>query len=225
MDEFPGNSHLGKKEVAQTIGSEAIDPKKIEKVVTGEVHQRKKPVGKRFLETFFGGTAKGAATYVVMDVVLPAVKDVIFDAFSTGIERILFGEGRGGNRRTIGRPSGPVSGRNGYVSYNQFSSGPPGGRREREEPRSLSRKARSNHDFEEIVLGSRAEANAVLERMFDIIEKYDVCSISDLYKLVGIAPQFTDEHWGWKDIHDARPVRAGSAGYVLDLPKPEYIEQ
>ena len=45
MDEFPSNSqNVVKKPEKQ---EKATDDKKIEKVVTGEVVQRKKPLGKR----------------------------------------------------------------------------------------------------------------------------------------------------------------------------------
>jgi hypothetical protein len=226
VDEFPANSRNPvEREVAKPAGRESIEPKKIEKITTGEVHLRKKSLGKRFAETFFGGTAKGAAQYVVLEVLLPTAKDAIFDAFSQGVERFLFGDSRGGGRRTINRHS-PVSGHNGYVSYNRYADPRGPSRREREEPRALSKRARANHELDEIVVASRAEANAVLARMAYIIDTYDVCSISDLYKMVDIAPEFTDEKWGWTStdqIDDAKPVRV-NGGYVLDLPKPVPID-
>lgn len=48
MDNYPGNSRTGKEE--------SVEPKKIEKVITGEVVRRKKPLGRRFMETFIGGS-------------------------------------------------------------------------------------------------------------------------------------------------------------------------
>lgn len=223
MDEFPANSHV-RREVAKTVGSEkpVVEPKVIEKITTGEVIQRKRPLGRRLAETFFGGTAKSAVNYVFMEVLIPAAKDAVSDAVSQGIERILFGEGRSpSGRRSFGR-NDPARNRNGYVSYSQFSSP---SRRPTEEARPLSRRARETHNFNEILLNSRAEARDVLFGMKDIIDRYDVCSLSDLYKLVGIVPQFTDEKWGWTDINDAREVRTRDGRYLLDLPPPESIEQ
>lgn len=220
MDEFPANSRkpVIRRESVPPVGQEAIESRKIEKIIDGEVHIRKKPLGKRFAETFFGGTAKGAAKHVITEVLLPAARDAIFDAFSQGIERVVYGESRGGGRRTVNR-GGPQSGHNGYVNYNRFAqSGPP------KPARDLSRQARSNHSLDELVFEHRHQAQSVLERMFDHIQKYDSCPVSELYGMVGITPTFTDEKWGWIDISDAHVARAGREGYVLDLPKPEFLD-
>jgi hypothetical protein len=106
MEEFPSNA----KKVKGTSDKE--EPKKIEKVIQGEAVRRKKPLGKRFTETFVGGDAKGVWGYVFLDVLVPAAKDMIVDATSQGVERMIFGESRGGRRSSSNRSP------NGYVSYN-----------------------------------------------------------------------------------------------------------
>lgn len=210
MEEFPSNSkHPTKKEVKN-------EPKKVEKVVTGEVVQRKKPLGKRFAETFVAGDdAKTVWEYVVMDVLVPAAKDTLADAVSQGVERILFGEARSTSRRTGGRP-------NGYVSYqNRYSAA--GGRHPatRDEPRrDPSRRARASHEFAELVIQTRAEAEEVIDRLFDLTSKYETATVADLYELLGVTGQYTDDKWGWSDLRGAGVVRV-TGGYILDLPKPE----
>lgn len=92
MDEYPTNSKQSRERPAEK--KPAAERKKMEQVVTGEVSRRKKPLGRRFAETFGGGDARGVAGYVVMDVLIPAAKDAISDAVSQGIERMLFGESR-----------------------------------------------------------------------------------------------------------------------------------
>lgn len=79
------------------------------------------------------------------------------------------------------------------------------------------------HDFDEIILATRAEGNEVIRRMDDLIQKYEQVTVSDLYQLVDIAPSFTDEKWGWTDIREARVERT-RAGYLLDLPRPELLD-
>lgn len=212
MESFPSNSHNAKP-------SAEPEREKIEKVVTGEVNQRKKPLGKRFAETFVGGDAKSTMLYVVFDILVPAAKDMAADAVSQGIERMIFGESRTGGRSSSRRSS---SGSNGFVSYNRF--GPNNQRRgEREEPRGMSRKARATHDFDEIVCATRIEADLVIERLYDLLSRYEQVTVADLYDLVGITGSYTDNKWGWTRLDGARAIRDRN-GYLLDLPKPEPIE-
>lgn len=212
MDEFPSNSQKVVKKPEKQ--EKATDDKKVEKVVTGEVVQRKKPLGKRMAETFVGGDAQSVGQYVVMDVLIPAAKDTIADAVSQGIERMLFGEVRSTSRRTGARPS------NGHVSYNRYSGGGHPALK-REEPK-ISPRARANHDFDEIILATRPEAEAVIDRLFDLISRYETATVADLYDLLGITGNYTDDKWGWTDLRGAGALRI-RGGYLLDLPKPEAL--
>lgn len=87
----------------------------------------------------------------------------------------------------------------------------------------MSRRARASHDFQEIVLRTRAEADAVIDAMMDYMHKYEQVTLSDLYDLVGIQGTFADEKWGWRDLRGAGPTRINE-GYLLDLPRPEPLD-
>jgi hypothetical protein len=212
VDNYPGNSRRVTKVNAEP--SEKPEEKKIESVVQGEVIRRKKPLGRRFLDTFVGGDAKSVMGYVVMDVLLPAAKDTIADAFSQGIERMLFGEARSTSRRTGARPG------TGYTSYNRFASS---SSMRREDPRTISRQNRARHDFDEIILATRVEAEEVIGRLFDLVSQYEQATVADLYELVGITANYTEQKWGWTDIRGAGAVRV-SGGYLLDLPRPVELD-
>jgi hypothetical protein len=212
VEDLPANSHRLRREP----DVEEKTDKKVEKVVTGGVSRRKKPLGTRFVETIFGGDGKGVFQYILLDVLVPAAKDTIADVVSQGIERALFGESRSSSRRTGTRT--PSS--SGYVSYNRYSGSPLTGRRD--EPREVSRRARGTHDFDEIILATRVEAEEVLGRMDDLLRKYETVSVGDLYELVGVDSSYTDEKWGWVDLANAG-IRRVRSGYLLDLPKPESL--
>lgn len=217
MESFPANSREVKRPVKSTGSVEKTEEKKVERVVESEVIRRKKPLGKRFLETFIGGDAKSVLNYVVFDVLLPAAKDTAADAVSQGIERMLFGEVRSTSRRTGTSPGGQ---RQAYTSYNRFSSASPS---RREDPRGPSRQNRATHNFEEIILATRVEATEVIERLFDLVSQYESATVADLYELVGISGNYTDEKWGWSDIRGAGVTRVRN-GYLLDLPRPEPLD-
>lgn len=216
MENFPPNSHkanAGNNE-AET---EKVEKEKVKRIVVGDVVRRKKPLGKRFVETFIGGDAKGVLAYVMLDVLVPAAKDMLADAVSTTIERMLFGDTRPTNRRS--------GGRSGYTSYNRYSSqasSPPWARdRDRDEPRAhLSRRAREMHNFDEIILATRPEADEVLDRLYDLISTYKAASVADLYGCVGITADYTDNRWGWTHLQGSKTTRVRD-GYLLVLPKPE----
>jgi hypothetical protein len=214
--EYPSNS----QRKPPSEGAPKPQEKKIERIVEGEVKRRKKSPGKRFAETFMGGDARSVGGYVMFDVLIPALRDTVVDTFSTGIERLIYGEGRSSRR---GSSSYRSAGPGGYVAYNRYAPTRPY-RNEREEPRNISRRARSTHDFDEIILGTRVEAEEVVERLFDLVDRYEQASVADLYELVGINPNHTDDKWGWTDVRGSRVERTRN-GYLLNLPKPEPLER
>lgn len=201
--DYPPNSKKGK--------SEAKPEKKVERVTSTEAIKRKKSLGKQFSETFIGGDAKSAANYMAFGVLIPALRDALADAASQGIERLIFGESK------TRRPSSSMA--TGHVSYNRFSSSTP----QASKPRTLSRRSRATHDFGEIVLQSRTEAEEVIDRLFDLVSRFDSATVADLYELVGIANTHTDHKWGWTDLRGASVTRIRN-GYLLDLPEPEPLD-
>lgn len=221
METFPGNQN---KEVnRKTTPKDASDETPIKKIVSGNVVRQKKPLGRRLSETIVGGSGKSVLEYVVFEVLVPAAKDMIADAASQAIEQMLFGEVRSVSRRraSSSKPSGP----GGYVSYNRYSgaSNNYGGRREDPRDREISRRARGSHDFDEIVVETRAEAEEVIDKLFELISKYESASVADLYELVGLSAAYTDDKWGWTDFRGAGVTRVRT-GYLLDLPKPQPLD-
>jgi hypothetical protein len=215
IEELPSNSHSKQPRV------NPASKKTVEKVVTGKVLQRRMPLGKRFMQTFVAEDADSVGRYILMDVLIPAFKDVISDVVSQAVDRTLFGGNRNGPRR-----SGLRGNTGGPVSYNRYASS--GGsifsrQQPRDERPTISRRARGSHDFDEIVLATRTEADEVIDRLFDLISQYEQATVSDLYELVGLEAKFTDERWGWRELKGAGVSRV-NGGYLLDLPKPEQLD-
>jgi len=215
VSEFPSNS---KNPTNEKKSKE--EPKKVERVIQGEVIRRKKPMLRRLKDTFGGGDAKGAVSFVLIDVILPMTKDMVADAVSQGAERMIFGESRSTSRRS-GRHFG--SGSNNHTNYQKSFRG---GSRDnyRDDPRANpTRKARASFDFEDIIIPTRAEAEDVIDQLFELISKFEAVTVAELYSLVGVTPTYTDEQWGWYDLRGAGPTRI-SNGYLLELPKPEPLD-
>ena len=205
---FPPNNDKSKK------GS----PRKVERVTTGEVSRKKKSLRKQFSETFVEGDMKSTARFVVMGVLLPAARDMIYDAASEGVHKLIFGDK--GRRR--GGSTTPYSGPTGHIAYNRYSRSP-----EDDRPpfatRGMSQRGRAKHDFDEIVLDQRAEAEEVIDRLYDVVNKYEQATVADLYDLVGLSSTHAVHKWGWTDLRGAGVSRIRD-GYLLDLPDPEPLD-
>lgn len=211
MEHFPPNSRKAEK---------TAEPKQVERVTSATAVRRKQPLGRKFSRTFFGGDARTASEYMVGHVVIPALKEMIVEAASTGFERLVYGDVRPKGRGRGAPTSGPL----GYVSYNRMGQpqqGPP--QRGPQQPQ-LSRRARARHDFDDLVIPTRQEAEEVIDQMFDMISKYESVSVADLYTLTGLKADHTDFKWGWTDMRGASVGRVRGGGYLLDLPEPEYLE-
>jgi hypothetical protein len=196
-------------------GERKTEPEKdLKRVTTSDPKRRRKPLRRQFSETFLQGDAKSATQFVIFDVLIPAAKDMIAEAGAEGIRTLLFGE----NRRRGTTP--PQAGPTGYVSYNRYSMG---NRPQTGPQRVMSRQARARHDFDEVVLETRGEAEEVIDRLFEVVSRYGVATVADLYELVGIAGSHTDNKWGWSDLRGSGVSRV-RGGYLLDLPEPQPVD-
>jgi hypothetical protein len=205
MTDYRGNSNKSKEPKDERAP--------IEKVVTGEVKTRKKPLGERMKDVFLGGDAQTVARYVGAEVLLPALRNLLVDATTKGIERMVYGESASPRRVPDYRPrttyNSPIN--RGYTPDPRY-----GGRANLPDQPTYS----TNRSSNELILNSRSESELVLESLQDIIDKYDVASVADLYQLVGLPTAYTDNKWGWATLRGSE-IRQVREGYLLDLPHPE----
>lgn len=204
--DLPGNSNVGKDR----------ENKNLEQITVNEVTRRKKPLGQRLLGTFIAGDPKQAIQDVIFDVMVPAARDMLVDGFTRGFEQWFYGDNRSARARGASRPSGG----NGYVSYNRYASSAPSSSLARREEDRTAKVPRNVHSPDDLVVGTRAEAETIIDRMFDIVNRWEQATVHDLYELVGITGEPIDQKWGWTSMEGATFRRIGS-GYLLVLPKLE----
>lgn len=208
MVDYQGNTNKGKEPKPEKV---------IEKVVTGEVIQKPKSLGRRFKTVFLGGDFKAASGYVIADVIFPAVRNVVFDSISKGAERVIFGESARRHRPPEYRPT---------VQYNNPINRPwaPSDPRMRpnlpDQPAHRWRQTRRNSN--DIIVQSRQEAELIVERLIDCIDQYQVASLADLYDLLGWTNSPIDNKWGWTYLHNV-DIRSTPEGYLIDLPQLEAL--
>lgn len=204
MQDYQSNSNKDKE------NKPTKNEKNVEKVVVGEVVVQKKSVGRKFKDIFLAADLKSVIRYVASDVLLPAAQNMIVDASSKGVERMMYGDSRPRPRHGPGP----------RVTYNSPIH------RAYSDPRArpqLPARGSSRLRRDDFLLSSREEAELVLERMNDILDTYEVASVADLNDLVGMPTSHVDNKWGWIYLGDVQ-IRQTREGYLLDLPPAEPIQ-
>lgn len=200
MTDYKANSH----KVREEQKSKEVVKKDIQPVAKAKT--KKKSEVKKFADVFIAEDVTSVKNYIVNDVLIPAAKKAISDIVTNGIDMILYGEARGKDRRSSSGGS--------RVSYTKYYDRD----RDRDRDYDRNRTRRSVYDYDDIILDTRGEAEDVLNRMDDLIDAYGVVSVADLYDLVGVQGNYTDNKYGWTNLRNAE-VRRTRDGYLLKLPK------
>lgn len=212
MESFPSNSQRAK----------VPDEPKIERVTSAEAVRRKRGLGKQFKDIFVtGDDAHGVMEHVIVDIIVPEIKDMFVEAVQSGVERWVHGDRRRPRRNRTSTSYSDI----GHYSYNSVSRGPMTSRTPTSVPSTISRRSRARHEFDELIIPTRQEAEEVIDQMFDILSRYGSVSVSHLYELTGIQSSHTDIKWGWRELRGAKAVRLRQGGFLLDLPEPEPLDQ
>ena len=195
--EFKPNSNKFKEEEQQKT-------KKVEKAITGKAKLKKKSGLTKFRDVFIPSDITDIKGYIFSEVLIPKMKNILSESFNI----FLYGESRGAKNSSSKVP---------YVSYRDYSSS--NSVRYSNKP-----KVTSTYDLDEIILDDRGEAEAVVERMSDLMDTYNNVSVADLYDLVGIEGRYTDNNYGWTSTRGVRVVRVGDGTYSIRLPRPTPID-
>ena len=197
INEYKSNSNKSKE------NKEKLEDHKVEKVVTGKVITKKKSAFSKLSDEFISEDAKNVKSYVFGEVLIPAIKKAISDIVTDGIDMILYGGTRGSRRSSADKIS--------YRSY--YDRDPARSRRDID-----TRPVYSSYSYDDIILNSRGEAEDVLSRMDELIDAYGLVRVADLYDLVGITGNYTDNKYGWTNIRNAQIIRVRD-GYMIKMPR------
>lgn len=185
----------------------ASEQQKVQKVVTGKVTTVKKSGLKKFVGGFVNDDIPKVKEYVITDVLIPSLKKAISDIVRNGIDILLYGEASRDKKSSFASK----------VSYGGYYSS--------SNDRNTSKKTSGSiYDFEDPLFQTRGDAELVLSQMDDLIERYRVVKISDLYDLAGISTHnYCFYNYGWTDLRNASVQRVPE-GYVIKLPRAMPID-
>lgn len=203
MENYCSNSYKSKAEVTAPIAE-----KKIQKVVSGKVTTKKKSAAHKLLSMLVAEDIPDMKTYVFTDILIPAVRNTLWDIV-TDSANAVFGGGKSGKKR---RPSD-------YIAYDRFSDPRSSRRRESGTP-----KSRDNFDYDDIEFDNRGDAEAVLDQMAAVIKQYGLVTVLDLYDMVELTAPYTADKYGWTSVRNAETVRVRGGKYILKLPKASPID-
>lgn len=186
---------------------------------------RKEPgLDRKLKDVFISDNAGSVGDYLVWDVVVPGIKNMLQQAGHGLVDGIFGNGGRSSSSRySYSRHDSEPSYRSPRPSYSYSRNEKEYDRRERD-----SRRRRSLDS--EVVLRSWSDAEDVRDGMIEILERYGRVTVSDMNALAGLSDRdFTDTEWGWEDMSGAhiktisRYYEDGD-GYALELPPPVFVK-
>lgn len=178
--------------------------KKVEKVISGTAKVRKKSELRKAADKFVAADITDVKSFVVRDIVIPAIKDMLFAGIKGASGMLLYGSDERDRRK---------DGKKNY-SGNYISS---------------SERRRSNHpgkiDLDELTAGTQSEAEEVLDQMYELLSEFGVVSISDYLDMLGVDHDYTYDKYGWTNLRNVEISRDRHSGeYYLRLPRPKLID-
>lgn len=208
------NMKVDSQEEEQSVPKDK-EKKQLKKVVQAQPTKVKRGLISRLVNGVIGPDGlPSIGAYVNEEIIKPAVKNIIYDAITSGLSRALNMDHKGYRPPTHG--SGHSPNRTQYNTRNSTSRPAP------HEERRTARPAR--YGVEEYIIEERYDAAHVLTTLTENADAYDVVSVADYYDLIGVPSVYTDNTYGWTvdTIHHASilPVRGG---YIIKFPPVEVI--
>lgn len=171
------------------------EKKQLSPVVNGKIVRKKKS----FVDMFVAEDKETMKSFIFEDVIVPAGKKIISDI----VDAILYGESGGG-----GKSRRPGS----RISYNSITD-------DRRERRNYASVREPGYDYGDVVVPNRGAAEELLDQLDAVIDQYGTASVADMYDLLGVTHNYTDNNYGWTNIATAQPVRLRDGQYTIKMPK------
>ena len=201
---YTPNSHKYKEDKKNTPPEE----KRIQKVVKTPAKTKKNEV-RKIADIFISEDVSSVKNYIFMDVLVPAIKKAIYDIVTNGIDMFLYGGSGKGKTASSGNK---VSYRNYYDQKNS-----PGYRAPE------TNRVQTGFEYEDVIFPSRGDAESAKQQMQDIVSRYGLVTVNDLYEMAMLSAPYTSQKYGWMDVSNVGVERVRD-GYVLKLPRAVPID-
>jgi hypothetical protein len=182
-----------------------MEERQIKPVVHGTAKVRKKSGIHSLAEVFVSDDIANVKSHIREDVLIPSIRKILYTIISEGAHMIFLG-GVGSSKSGGSK----VSYRDYYDSTKSYARRP--------------ESTGNRFDYDDIIFESRGDAEGVLDEMIEVIGKYGVVTVADMYDMAQLSQPFTSNRYGWTNLSSAE-VKRVAGGYILDLPKAKPIER
>ena len=165
----------------QTQNQKSKEKKPLDKAIKGNAAVKKPSKSRRFFELFINEDVDNVKEYLLLDLLVPAIKDTIVDTVQRTIEMLFYGRARG-----------KKSGSSSYVSYASYSQRP-------RNDRPVQSRGKRISDLDSVEFESRADAENTVDILNELIGQYGEADVGDLYELIGVSGNgHVDRSFGWR---------------------------
>lgn len=178
-----------------------------------DVIKRKPPIWTRARSVIFHEDVTSVARYLRDEVFIPAIKDLIVNSVTRGIDRSVYGSDvprsgprRMGNMTMYDTPSTRIRSNTSPINVPSYPA----------ETRP--------EGIDDLVFASREAAEAVVNEMLMILESYPYVTVANAFEIARQIPNPVDNAWGWTELpRGSVYIQTTSRGFVIRLPKPMYL--
>lgn len=200
---FPSNASIKKHE-------EIPQKKRLEPIVDKPVVLKKKGFLERSKEAIFVDDTGSIGGYIIKDVIIPTIRDMIYNVVTNGLSMALYSTPSKGARNRNGGGT--------YVSYADYYND---GRAYTSPIKKIpsADRYRTNFNIRDIPIPSSDIGHQALEELGERMRVYGNASVQDLFDIlrIGSAPA-TMVNYGWTDI-SAASVDFIRGEWLLRMPK------
>ena len=199
-------------ECGDNIDMVEVEPtrEKVKRIVAVEPVMKKKGLFRRLWNGMVGPDGfHRIRLYVIQDILVPSIKSMIADSIKSSVDMAF-------NIQRTPVSYGPKTQKTDYGSRFQSvqTTGP------------VVASVKVPYQVDEYIIGERQEAIEVLSYLNDMAATYGSVAVAEYYDMLGVAPKFTDNNYGW-DKH--RMLKASitmlrnGEGYVIKFPPMEVL--
>lgn len=181
--------------------------KKIDPVAKGQVGEKPNAL-KKAVRGFISTDSAHLGDYLINDIIMPSIKDMISKAVKGGIDTILYGPGKSGQ-------NSKNSSFGSRISYSSLYSN------ERATTPARSHAVYEYRDVyysDDATRSARVKAEEVLSTLYDILSQYGSVNVAQFFEASEITPEPNDYNYGWYDLTGSRSYRCLDGKYRLELP-------
>lgn len=204
MAEYSGNSNKGRDGELMPVDNQA------EPASYGNAVIRKQSGFGKFARSIIVEDVRSVGSYILSDVVLPAIKKAISDSAVNAIDMLLYG------KTGVSKPAqnGP------RISYGSYYSGTVNRYANQPETRTQFQINNDAFDISSIGFRTRGEAEEALESMGDLLDARQIVTVGDLYDLAKLeTTNYMVNNYGWTSLKGADVKRTYDGYYILSIPQ------